>query len=997
MQNQIVQGKRQKNAHYCLSRKSKIIAVAIVSSMFSLIEVNSPVFADDTEIFTAHTSTSPNSNIVFVIDTSGSMNSVMPGDPEQRTKIQVVKDVFEKLIFDPNNPSDHTTLNPLTQGLNFALMRFDSGANNSNNSNGGFFLTDMLTLDDTTKGDFWTAVNSLTAGGFTPLAETAYEAALYFNGDRPRFGNSSTPRTNASGITNGANGPYISPFRGVNNETQCSINNHLVILTDGMPTEDGDADTEINALEGTTPDCAFSDSNNTDCLPQVAQYLYNKDFVPGVPDVQSVKTHTIAFDLRGSGDSAAVELLRRTAEDYGGGRAENANSATELADAIGDIFLTVARSATSFVSPAVSIDSYSRYTHNNNVYFGLFQPEVAPQWTGNLKGYQIGNDGQLKDFSDPPVDAFYIDPDTQIGRFSSTAKSRWHNSVVDGTDIALGGAAARILTQVAVNTRNTFTQAPNNNLAVIPLPFTDVAQLSAANFGSNISNDEKTSIIQWAISRNNNPIGAPLHSNPQVVSYGGNVGDIVFFGTNQGFLHAINAESGNEVMSFIPSSMLRNLKTFRDNVTGNDHPYGLDGPITVFRKDANNNGVISPDDTGDIVLIIVGMRRGGSDYIALNVTDPDRPTVQWHISGGTGDFAEMAQSWSRAVPAKLNFGSTANPTLEDVLLISGGYDSVYDELNNPINNPSGAAVYAVNLLTGSCEWIAANNPANDICNRRTSVPFNHAIPSDVSAIHTNSDGVIDRLYVIDIMGYLYRIDMNNIVPESQGSTNLIYQPVGQLFANLSGGNRRYYYSVDVVYINRGFTPTLHLNVGSGHRAHPLADSQDNFFSIFDTNVFETSLPANFSTITIGSLTDQTNLSTESTITNGWYFTVPAGEKVLSTASSQSGYVFFTTYDPPAVPETPSCTPVLGSGKLYAVSVYDSSPLSNSRSMPLATIGIPPSPTFMTINQTTNSDNEVVSIGTRRIVLVGGQNPLSDEDEDKLNQGDTSKTYWQIVN
>lgn len=987
MQEQIVQRKRQK----------KSSAISIASSIVLFMTANSAVNADDTEIFTAHTSTSPNSNVVFVIDTSGSMGNAMPGDDLGRTKIQVVKDVFEKLIFDPNNPTDHTTINPMTQGLNFALMRFDNGANNNNDANGGYFLTDMLTLDDTTKGDFWTAVNGLSAGGYTPLAETAYEAALYFSGEQPRFGNSSSPGTNADGITNGNNGPYDSPFQGVNNQTQCSINNHLVILTDGMPTEDDAADEDINALPGTTPDCAFSDANNTDCLPQVAQYLFNTDFVNNVDDVQSVKTHTIAFDLRTETPlPPAVVLLRQTAE-AGGGMAANANSATELADAIGDIFRTVARSATSFVSPAVSIDSYSRYTHDKNVYFGLFQPEVAPQWTGNLKGYQIGDDGKLKDFSDPPVNAFYIDPVTQIGRFSSTAKSRWHNSVVDGADIALGGAAARVLTQVTLDTRNIFTQAPNSNLTVIPLPYANDEQLTAADFGAGVTNAEKTAIVNWAISRNTNPIGAPLHSTPQVVSYGGTTGDIVFFGTNQGFLHAIDSTSGNEIMSFIPKSLLGNLKIFRDNITGQDHPFGLDGPITVYRKDANNNGVISPDDTGDIVLVIAGMRRGGSDYIALNVTDPDRPTVQWQISGGTGDFAAMGQSWSKAIHKKMNFDSTLNPTQLDVLLISGGYDTVYDELDNPISNPAGAAVYAVNLLTGNCEWVAANTPSNDICDRRTSVPFGHAIPSDVSAIHTNSDGVIDRLYVIDIMGYLYRIDVNNIVPESEGSTNLVYRPVGQLFADLSGGIRRYYYPVDVVYTNRGFTPKFHLNVGSGHRAHPLANSQDMFFSVFDTNVFTTSLPADFTPVTVGSLTDQTTISADSIITNGWYFTVPAGEKVLSTASTQFGYVFFTTYDPPEAPDTPSCTPVLGSGKLYAVSLYDSSPLSNERAIPLATTGIPPSPTFMTVNLT---DDSGVSRGTFRTVLVGLDSPLTDDDnadalETLNNQPDTSKTYWKI--
>ncbi|WP_455374929.1 pilus assembly protein [Kaarinaea lacus] len=970
----------------------KSLAITIAASTILLMTAVSSVNADDTEIFTAHTSTSPNSNVVFVIDTSGSMGNAIEGDNSGTPKIQVVKDVFEKLIFDPNNPTDHSTINPSTQGLNFAIMRFDDGQNNNSNANGGYFLTRMRTLNNGSKSSFWDAVNGLTSGGYTPLAETAYEASLYFSGGAPRFGNSSSPAVNNAGILLGT-GNYASPFRDVQNQTQCAINNHLVILTDGMPTRDGDADTEINALPGTTPDCVFSDAGNTDCLPQVAQYLFNKDFLPDTVDgVQNVRTHTIAFDLRDSANSSAVELLRQTAEVYGGGIAANANNATELADAITNIIAEVARSATSFVSPAVSIDNFSQYVHDNTVYFGLFQPEIAPQWTGNVKGYQVSSSGELMDFSDPPINAY-----TDTGDFSTSARSKW-SAVVDGPNIDQGGAAARVQTQIATGQRNNiFTQnsAIPTTSTLVRFSVANETNLPAADFGASIPNDEKVEIIRWATSRNSNPLGAPLHSNPQVVSYGGDTGDVIFFGTNQGFLHAISADSGNEIMSFIPKSLLSNLKTFRDNITGQDHPYGLDGPITVYRKDANSNGVISPDDTGDIVLVIIGMRRGGNDYFALNVTDPDRPTLQWVIDGGEGDFAAMGQSWSKATMVSMIFDETTSPR-EDVLLLTGGYDTQYDELDNTISNPAGAAIYAVNLLSGSCEWIAANNPSSDTCARQTSVPFNHSIPSDVSAIHVNSDGVIDRLYVIDIMGYIFRIDLNNIV--LQGDTSN-YQPVGRLFADLSGGDRRYYYSVDVAHTRSGFTSKLHLSVGSGHRAHPLAPSEDIFASVLDVN-FNTPLPDDFTPITLASLTNQTTLTPDAEITNGWYFTVPAGEKVLSMAAAQSGYVFFTTYAPPDAPDQPTCTPVLGSGNLYAVSLYNSAPLSNERAIPLTTTGIPPSPAFMTLSQPDDVNGEpgtLANLDTRRIVLVGGQNPLSDEDEDKLNQGDTSKTYWEIVN
>ena len=137
-------------------------------------------YADDTEIFSAYTSSTPNSNVVFVLDTSGSMADQPQGGTDNRSKIQIVKDVFEKLIFDPNNPSDHNTINSNNEGLNFAIMRFDEGSNG--NSNGGYFITPLQPLNDDTKGGIWTEVNALQANGWTPLAETAYEAKLFFSG-----------------------------------------------------------------------------------------------------------------------------------------------------------------------------------------------------------------------------------------------------------------------------------------------------------------------------------------------------------------------------------------------------------------------------------------------------------------------------------------------------------------------------------------------------------------------------------------------------------------------------------------------------------------------------------------------------------------------------------------------------------------------------------------------------------------------------------------------
>jgi type IV pilus assembly protein PilY1 len=979
----------------------------ITSALIFLFTGMPVVLADDTEIFTAGTPPPPEStNVVFLIDTSGSMASNVQGDANGISKIRSVQQVFENLIFDFENTGNHNSVNPAMEGRKIALMRFDDG-----DSNGGYFLTRMRTLNNGSKDDFWTQIqqleqydeagNRISPNGFTPLAESAYEAARFFRGESPVFGNRlpptpdsnnrTSPGINDPGVVDGS-GNYKSPFANANNISQCGVNNHLVILTDGMPTQDGSADTAINALDNTTAECVFSDSNNTDCLPQVAQHLYTTDLFADIPGEQKVMTHTIAFDLRDNtdGNIAALELLSRTAE-LGGGIAARADNATQLAEAIQSILREIQDTSVSFVNPAVSVSSSNRFVHDNTVYFGLFKPEIAPLWPGNLKGYQYGADGELYDFSTTPQLAIVN------GSFSPTARSKWRaiGNPADGANIELGGAAEQILGQAS---RNIFTQnsASPSSSTLVQFSVANETNIPAADFGDNISNDLKIELIQWATSRDTNPIGDPLHSTPQIVNFGGDIGPVIFFGTNQGFIHAISASSGQELMAFIPKSLLSNLRTFKDNNSQHSHPYGLDGHISLHITDANGDGEISAVDN-DRVLVIVGMRRGGNEYFALNVTDPDNPTLQWTIKGGTGDFADMGDSWSKPILTKMKFGASDTPTRKNVVLISGGYDNQYDELDNTISDPSGAALYAVDLDNGNCLWSASDSDSSG-CDSHTTIPgMTNAIPSHISAIDLTSDSIVDRLYAIDILGKVFRVDLNTLNEQSN------YAPSGQLFANLSGATRRFYYGIDVAYTNTGFAPKLHLSVGSGHRAHPLAEAaNDIIFSFWDRNVLNP-LPDGFSALTLASLTDLTSLETElPSNTEGWYFNLPAGEKVLSLASSLAGYVFFTSYTPPDGTASTTCEVQYGSGNVYAVSLANASPLDNDRAIAINSTGIPSSVAFMTLYQPDGGNqvdpaNPLASQDTEVFAMVNGTKiNLTDEAHNRINSStEATKTYWYL--
>jgi len=979
------------------SLKSKLGGI-VGGTLVGLLTGANAVLADDTEVFTAYTSTSPNSNVVFVLDTSGSMAHQPQGQSNGPSKIQIVKDVFEKLIFDPNNPTDHTTLHPSNQGLQFALMRFDEG--DSSNSDGGYFITRMQSLNNGTKLNFWDAVNGLSANGWTPLAETAYEAARYFRGDTEYFG---ANKNDAPGIAQG-NGTYQSPFRNLVQSDDCAINNHLVILTDGLPTKDGDADTMISDLTGSS--CSFvepqASTAGSDCLPQIAQYLRDTDFLPDIAGVQNVRTHTIAFDIN---DANAIALLQQTAQN-GDGVFLSATGSGQLSDAITEVIRNVVRSARSFVTPTVSHSDSSRFTHDNNVYFSLFEPEASPKWTGNMKNYQYNEAGELVDFSAPPIPVLDAN-----GDINPSAKSNWSGTVVDGAEIGAGGAAGRI----GLSARTIYTQNANNGI----VSFNDTT-VSATDLGA-VNTTEKTAIINWASGKtddgNNlrpNRMGDPLHSQPAVVSYGGSNGTLAYIGTNEGYLHAVDVDTGNEKFAFIPRSLLGNLKTFKEDILGTDRPYGLDGPITVYRKDANGNGQIVAGEHNaageyDEVILIVSMRRGGNQMFAIDVTNPNAPSLLWQITGGSGQFPALGQTWSTPDFIQIKSGDVRNPTKEDVLVFAGGYDEQYDDVTFssavPNSSVTGNAIYAVDLHTGALRWSAIGTTGSSVTATASllQIPeMDDAIPADLWLTDTDWDGVNDRIYAIDVVGRIFRIDFNAIQDvDTNGSTTRRYlPPQGRILADLSGANRRYYNAVQVSYSREGTKEFYYLNVGSGFRAHPLdMTSQDMFFSVKDENVRKT-LPADFSTITVSDLTatDTLPLPAGTSIAKGWYFRLATGEKSLSASNSGFGNVFFTTYTPPTPPDTPTCTAPEGTAKSYAVSLYDSQPLDTDRYVVLHSTGIPSSPYFVVLSNSGSNnptpDNPLASTDRSWYIKVGTENAVN---PDLLaNKLDAFKLYWQPV-
>lgn len=141
--------------------------------------------------------------------------------------------------------------------------------------------------------------------------------------------------------------------------------------------------------------------------------------------------------------------------------------------------------------------------------------------------------------------------------------------------------------------------------------------------------------------------GDVLHSEPLPIYYNESL-TVVYFGSNDGMLHAVKDSSldppanddGSELWAFIPPDQLDRLK---DIIEGSGHQYYVDASPRAYIRDVNGNGIIETDvdsdGDGDVdeadrdrVVIVCGERKGGTSYFALDVTDPQNPFFLWRIS-----------------------------------------------------------------------------------------------------------------------------------------------------------------------------------------------------------------------------------------------------------------------------------------------------------------------------------------------------------------------------
>ncbi|QBG35342.1 pilus assembly protein [Litorilituus sediminis] len=843
--------------------------------------------------------------------------------------------------------------------VDFGLQIFNY--NDDRRNNGGRVIQGIQPTTATSKASLLNLINNeIFPETWTPLCETMYEASRYFAGKNVDFGNDRdvNPKRDRS-IESG--NKYISPYNRCFDDT---IN--IFLITDGEPTWDIDADAKIRALPAGNADMSnfvVSAPNTWDrgnsMLPAMASWMYENDINTDLDNKQNVRTFTIAFGEEAQASAAA--LLEETAR-RGGGEYLYAGNSGDLTRALNEFTGSLTTGGSSLTSASVAANTVDRTQTLDNVYYGMFQPDIGPRWHGNLKKYKVVG-GELKGKNGELA----TDLDTE--QFSQNVSSYW-SSGVDGDKVAEGGVV-EMFTTITPSQRKIYSDLGVGSGSLLQVTEADFRTKAISGYGNRadlvnalgVVDDDAAidEVLHWHMGvdvddedkdgfiddMRPSVFGDPLHSKPVVINYG-NDNIYIAVGTNQGALHMFKDNNPNSASSyvseswaFLPKELFSNIKGLKDNFSNADKMYGVDGLITFYINDINGDGDVDVND-GETAWLFFGLRRGGDSYYALDITNPESPSKMWKLSGGASPFEELGQSWSqpKVVFSMLNVsGDTAKPTL----LFGGGYDISKDNTGVGTADNSGRAVYMVDAESGNFLWSLAPSGT-------TTFTGTDSIPSTIGTLDSDADGLIDRLYFGDTGGNVWRVDMPGA--DTNKFTVFKLASLGDELSNAQ--DRRFFYRPTIVRtiitetIDTGLvdlnndaiivkqeTPYDAILIGSGDRSDPVGqDTLDKYFMIKDVNIATQTFDGNTvpipATITINDLYDYTDgpfdgltgqafddKALEVSLKQGWYFSFEqSGEKSSAAGRVIKNVAYFNSYTPPE--PNPNLCYVGGKAWLYAI-------------------------------------------------------------------------------
>jgi len=671
-------------------------------------------------------------------------------------RLQVQKDVATSIV--TNNP-----------GLRFGLSSFNSPVSGDSGPGGS-----VRAACGASRNSVLSAIADLNSDSNTPLAETYYEVTRYFRGLSRQF----------------SSGSHTSPI-----QYRCQ-KNFVIAITDGLPTYDrsfpqndpDDSDGRLPNWDGQSPATsaaqfpnfprysdgfgpsgAEGDEGYSLYLDDMAKFGFDIDLVKTGTDLAGVSYNAADFPQQNLvtytvGFSTSNQMLEDAAE-YGDGQYFTADNAEQLQTALQTALTDILARTSSAASVALNSGFLDAGTQ---VYQARFN---TSDWSGELLSFPISN-GSTPNCTNVPVGE--LCPLKWNAGTRLTAQGTSRNIITTNYDTR-GGAAFR-WGNIGAWAQARLNRAPSgtadDNQGQLRISYLRGGRGNEA-LAANPRFRARTTLLGDIVNSDPFFVGQP----PFAYNFGNYAAfrssnaarrQVVYIGANDGMLHGFDADTGDEVIAYVPSKAfgtLTNPKLSKLTNPEYGHEFIVDGSPTV-----GDVQVGLGNSTTWRSILVGGMRSGGQGVYALNVTNPQNfneanaaSLALWEFTDR--DDPDLGYTFSQPAVVKMANGRWA-------AVMGNGYNNTEADGNASATGQAslfilftdGPPVGSGGAWTADTDYRKLTVPGGSV---QTPNGLASAAPVDV-----DGDNVIDYIYAGDLQGNLWRFDVTDENPDLWTSTSI---------------------------------------------------------------------------------------------------------------------------------------------------------------------------------------------------------------------------------
>ncbi|OQY17910.1 MAG: hypothetical protein B6I36_08155 [Desulfobacteraceae bacterium 4572_35.1] len=571
----------------------------------------------------------------------------------------------------------------------------------------------------------------MNSDGGTPLRSGLKDIGQYFDQDDNNDGNI-------------GNSPYSSEADGGGCQKA-----YAIAMTDGFWNGSspgvGNVDNDITTFSGVAP---YTDAYS-DTVADVAMEYYYQDIANSLSDIvptnacdtaahQHMSTYSVSFGVTGtidpndlnsdgtpgpyyendtcflndstpmptwpnpaSGDHEKIDDLWHASVN-GRGTYFNAQDPEQLVEALMEIVSDIGK-PTSGASVSVSTNEF-------RTDMAIYETQYVPnEWSGDVLAYPVDqNTGAVMDSDDDIL---------------------WHakNGVPSYS-------SRKIITFDGITGVN-FVYSSLSDMQKGQLLFESESDAALAEARVNFVRGDTSGVETYNFRYRDSILGDVVHSSPTVSP----TGKTLYFGANDGMLHAVDSETGDERFTFVPNSVFNNLKYLTKD--GYSHKFFVDLTPTVKK--------LNPQKT----MLVGGLGKGGKGIYALKLYDKeDNGTVlidaedssltvsdiasnvfQWEYSAEANNDDDLGFTYSKPAIVRSN-----DPDHEWVVIIGNGYSSTNESAILYIFDMDGTLLNKID--TGASGSNGLSEPA---------------------VIYGDSDYKVDYAYAGDLNGNMWKFDLRD--------------------------------------------------------------------------------------------------------------------------------------------------------------------------------------------------------------------------------------------